>query len=71
MRYLLMLKYLLRALHMKFMFIDNFLKVLDPFVQHMIMSGQMCINHTHGYTIQIESNAHSPFISLQTQHIHG
>lgn len=67
-KYILMLKYLLRPFHMKFMFVDNFLKVFDPFVQHMIVSCQMCINHAHRYTIQIKANANGTFITLWTWH---
>lgn len=67
-QYLLVLKYLLRSFHMEFMLVDNFLKVFDPFVQHMIVSCQMCINHTHWYTIQIEANANGTFITLWTWH---
>lgn len=50
--------------NVEFVFVNNFLKIFDAFIELMIMGGQMGVNNTYRYTVQFESYTHSTFIAL-------
>lgn len=62
--YVLVVKDVRCMFYMEFVFVDDFLKIFDALVKHMIMCSQVSIHKAHRHTIQLKSNAHSSFITL-------
>lgn len=60
-----MLEYLAMSFHMELMLFDNFLVIIDPFVELMIVRGQMGVHNTNRYAVARESNAHCSFVALR------
>lgn len=66
--YLLVLENGGRCFDVKLLLVHNLLEIFDPFVQLMIVRGQMRVDHTHRHSVQFEPYTDGTFVTLQHMH---